>query len=485
VGSDYWLFDVGEGTQVQLQKCHVRPGKIARIFVTHVHGDHTFGLPGLLILIGRSREPSAPPLEIYGPPGLRAFVERALAFSATRLQPRYVVHELLGMPDRDGGRVIPAPSLSGWAEAEEDDGENSWTHGHVKWKGATYGFIACPSLQLSRDPMFAAGHSLPQTEYDAIEVGTPVKFKLKSTDRGLFAAKVAKMGADSRGVKVEAPERTARFAKAATDVAPGANGTWTLVPPSENVPGVTAVALEHTVPCVGFVVAQPDQPGRLRADIARPFIESNAEAIKVAFGLRDPRKLMQRIKDLQPDEELALPDGQTLRGSDVVGPVRQGRKIVVLGDNCGTLGPGLLAAGQDPDLLVLEATNTYLPELGDTGGFAAHRRQTVRNGHSTPEMAGALAKALGARAVLLTHFSQRYVPWSGVMRKISDRAAEAADMPGESVAAAYDLLTMPIWARDRDKPPLPPEARDGPPKEKEVPGELWQRTMADALDAPE
>ena len=53
---------------------------------------------------------------------------------------------------------------------------------------------------------------------------------------------------------------------------------------------------------------------------------------------------------------------------------------VVLGDNCGTLGPGLLAAGQDPDLLVLEATNTYLPELGDTGGFAAHRRQTVRNG---------------------------------------------------------------------------------------------------------
>ena len=66
----FWLFDTGEGTQVQLQRCMVRPALVDKIFVTHAHGDHTFGLPGLLCLIARARKPDAPPLEIYGTFGL-------------------------------------------------------------------------------------------------------------------------------------------------------------------------------------------------------------------------------------------------------------------------------------------------------------------------------------------------------------------------------------------------------------------------------
>ena len=80
-------------------------------------------------------------------------------------------------------------------------------------------------------------------------------------------------------------------------------------------------------------------------------------------------------------------------------------------------------------------------------------------------MAGAFARAVGAKALLLTHFSQRYHPAAfPVMKQLMKQAAEAAELPVESVAAAYDTLSIPLWAPDREKPPLPPEALQPPPR---------------------
>lgn len=63
-----FLFDCGEGTQRQLNFTNISPMKIDKIFISHLHGDHILGLPGLIQSMGfRGREK---PLYIYGPKGL-------------------------------------------------------------------------------------------------------------------------------------------------------------------------------------------------------------------------------------------------------------------------------------------------------------------------------------------------------------------------------------------------------------------------------
>ena len=67
------LFDCGEGTQRQMIQAGVGFHRKAKVFVTHMHGDHVLGLPGLLqtmSLLGRTNK-----LEIYGPTGIKDFVE--------------------------------------------------------------------------------------------------------------------------------------------------------------------------------------------------------------------------------------------------------------------------------------------------------------------------------------------------------------------------------------------------------------------------
>ncbi|WP_324722767.1 ribonuclease Z [Lelliottia sp. JS-SCA-14] len=76
-----WLFDCGEGTQHQLLRTTYHPGKLDKIFITHLHGDHLFGLPGLLC--SRSMAGNANPLTIYGPAGIKEFVETTLRLSGS------------------------------------------------------------------------------------------------------------------------------------------------------------------------------------------------------------------------------------------------------------------------------------------------------------------------------------------------------------------------------------------------------------------
>jgi len=81
--SDLWLLDCGEGTQHQFLRSNLRVSQLRRIFVTHMHGDHVFGLPGLLASLGMAG--NCPGVDLYGPAPLEAFVLGALQHSSTRI----------------------------------------------------------------------------------------------------------------------------------------------------------------------------------------------------------------------------------------------------------------------------------------------------------------------------------------------------------------------------------------------------------------
>ncbi|WP_102345672.1 ribonuclease Z [Bacillus sp. Marseille-P3661] len=87
-----WLFDCGEATQHQILHTTIKPRKIEKIFITHLHGDHIFGLPGLLG--SRSFQGGDSLLTIYGPKGLKEYVQVSLKASTTHLSYPIEINEI-------------------------------------------------------------------------------------------------------------------------------------------------------------------------------------------------------------------------------------------------------------------------------------------------------------------------------------------------------------------------------------------------------
>ncbi len=87
-----FLIDCGEGTQVQLRKAKAKFSRINHIFISHLHGDHCFGLPGLIAsfrLLGRET-----PLNVYGPKGIKEMLETIFRLTDTHRGFEVIYHEL-------------------------------------------------------------------------------------------------------------------------------------------------------------------------------------------------------------------------------------------------------------------------------------------------------------------------------------------------------------------------------------------------------
>ena len=190
---------------------------------------------------------------------------------------------------------------------------------------------------------------------------------------------------------------------------------------------IQAVNVRHRVLAYGYVLVEDARPGRFDAELA--------ERLGVTPGPDFGR--------LQRGETVA-----GVRPEQVVGPAREGRKIVVSGDTapCETLA----IAAHGADLLIHEAT------FGDE-----ERERAQLTGHSTAGQAARIAADAQVRMLALTHISARY---GG--RELREEAR--AIFPATELPRDYDVIEIPlpdrgepalVRFRDQERPPSPTTAR--------------------------
>ena len=211
--------------------------------------------------------------------------------------------------------------------------------------------------------------------------------------------------------------------------------------------------MSHGIPCVGYVVEEASRPGRLRNEIVEPMVRRNVHALREA-GFNIPMKAMAVIKNLPVGSAFQFPDGTSISQEEAVEAPRKGRKVVICGDTASCR--SLVNLAKDCDVLVHEATNAYLPGVDRDTNLRMVTRDAVIHGHSTPEIAGLFAKQVNAKRLLLNHFSARYkgdpsLDSMSIMTRIEQFAMAASGLNETHVAAAWDLMVLPIPAHQGEE----------------------------------
>lgn len=92
IRNKYYMIDCGEGAQIQLQKMQLPMARIGHIFISHNHGDHVFGLPGLIstmALLGRTAD-----LHIHGPQQLQEFLDNIIRIYCEGITFQIIFHTI-------------------------------------------------------------------------------------------------------------------------------------------------------------------------------------------------------------------------------------------------------------------------------------------------------------------------------------------------------------------------------------------------------
>lgn len=404
IGREWTIVDCGEGTQHQILRCsssdvsctRISPGNINRILITHLHGDHCFGLPGLMCMVDNAfaaldsnpipskqqnkkqkqtqtqnqQQDGRGIVQIVGPIGLRNMIRVALLSSRTGISFKFRVDEL-------------------------------WTPRNIQQED-------------SKKSSSSTGNG--------------------NTKMSHFATV---FGVESHPSEMDG-----------MNVPPQNDGTWAIPPhPSGGAVASSwrfyAAPLVHTIESLGYVFAEAPHRGNLDTSTLKGRLLTDENRLyQQSVGIRNP---LQILGLMQRGQRTTIKEGGDIVELDPVNfmsPPTPGRKIVILGDTCDSRQLAGLAA--NADVIVHEATNAAVEEGETEDGVM---QLAISRGHSTPAMAGEFARCCGARQLLLTHFSSRYKGDESegslsVMNRIVGQAREA--LGHGNVIAARDMMEMKL-----------------------------------------
>lgn len=366
-----------------------------------------------------------PPVDIYGPEGLRMWLRVAIRYSVSRIVPPYRVHELHHVPMAPEWEFNPRSR-------------------RYYYKGRVTVSDSSPPPQQQQQQHHHSQYSSRTTRRQ-----TWGEHGLAGEDPTNWISQASRMPLQASALYGEVDGgrdiRPVYGHPRSSDGAP----VWEVE--DEDDVRVYAAPMSHGIPCVGYVVEELPAPGRLRNELVLPVVQRNIPALKHA-GFAVPMKAMAVIKNLAPGTAFTFPDGTVITQEEAVEPPRPGRKVVICGDTADCRSLHVLA--QDADLVVHEATNTYLAGVDKDTDLRATTRDAMVHGHSTPYMAGEFARTVNAKRLVLNHFSARYKgdasPDSlSIMMRIERQAIKASGLDETQVAAAWDLMVLPV---PRDAP---------------------------------
>lgn len=149
---DTYLIDCGEGTQLQLSRYKIKRSRIHHVFISHLHGDHYFGLIGLINSMGLTNRTED--LHIHAPKGLEAIIRLQLSVADTILPYQIYFHEL------EGERVI------------HNDAHMEVSCFPVQHRIPCFGFLFREKRNpRSVDPDRAKAYEIPESHYHIIQSG--------------------------------------------------------------------------------------------------------------------------------------------------------------------------------------------------------------------------------------------------------------------------------------------------------------------------
>ena len=345
----------------------------------------------------RDREADRPPVEIYGPEGLRMWLRIAIRYSISRIVPPYRVHEIMDVPMAPEWEMRPRFRRYFHNEYRVSNKGAQWGTKGLAGEDPISWISQANRMGLEPSPFFSE-----------VEGGRDI-YPIYNHPRSYDGAPV-----------------------------------WEIE--DEGDVRVFAAPMSHGIPCVGYVVEELSRPGRLKNEYVEPIVQRNIAALKEA-GFKVPMKAMAVIKNLPPGGAFTFPDGTIVTHDDAVEPPRNGRKVVICGDTADSR--ALRGLAENADVIIHEATNTYLQGVDRDTSIREVTRDAIVHGHSTPQLAGNFCKAVNGKRLILNHFSARYkgdvsVDSLSIMMRIEMQAMKASGLNETQVAAAWDLMVLPI-----------------------------------------